>query len=63
MGEIVSYFATIDKAKVERLEPSYHAAEAASVLREDRSEPYEADSILKIVPNKKGRYVKAPRVF
>ena len=63
MGEIVSYFATIDVAKVGRLEPSYHVVEAANVFREDRCEPYDADSILKIVPSKKGRYVKAPRVF
>ncbi|MBI2648931.1 MAG: Asp-tRNA(Asn)/Glu-tRNA(Gln) amidotransferase subunit GatC [Thaumarchaeota archaeon] len=63
IGEIVSYFATIDSAKVERLEASYHVVEAENILRDDTRESFDADSILKMVPHKRGRHVKAPRVF
>ncbi len=63
LAEIASYFATIDKAKAERLEPSYHVLEVTNVFREDKSERYDAESILRIFPGKRGRQVRAPRVF
>lgn len=63
IGDVVSYFATIDSAKVEGLEPSYHMVEVENTLRDDTRESFDADSILEMAPHRRGRHVKAPRVF
>ena len=63
IGDIVSYFATVDSAKVEQLQPSYHLVEVENILRDDKGESFDADSILEMAPHKRGRHVKAPRVF
>ncbi len=63
IGEIISYFAIIDSAKVERLETSYRRVEVKDAFREDTIESFDADSIFKMAPHRRGRHVKAPRVF
>ncbi len=63
IGDIISYFAIIDSAKFERPEPSYRRAEVEYALRDDTIESFDADSIFKMAPHRRGRHVKAPRVF
>jgi len=44
------------------VEPLYHPLEIQKVARSDEPALFPADEILKIVPSKKGRYIKAPRI-
>lgn len=61
LSSILEYFATLDKIDVSKI--SSEAAEEGGSLRQDVVMPSEPEAILKGVPQKKGRYVKAPRVF
>ncbi|MDE1825657.1 MAG: Asp-tRNA(Asn)/Glu-tRNA(Gln) amidotransferase subunit GatC [Candidatus Micrarchaeota archaeon] len=46
--EIIGYFNTIDNAKVDDLEPSYHPTKISGKLREDKVRPFEnPDQLLK----------------
>jgi aspartyl-tRNA(Asn)/glutamyl-tRNA(Gln) amidotransferase subunit C len=61
LSSILEYFSTLDRVDVSkvkdvggRLEPS---------MREDVPRPSAPEDVLKGVPQKRGRYVKAPRVF
>ncbi len=62
LSRILAYFSKIDEVDTSGVEPLYHPLEMWNVARSDESEPFLADDILKIVPSKKGRYVKAPRI-
>ena len=62
LSRILEYFSKIDEVDTSVVEPLYHPLEVQKVARSDEPAPFPADEILKIVPNKKGRYVKAPRI-
>jgi aspartyl-tRNA(Asn)/glutamyl-tRNA(Gln) amidotransferase subunit C len=62
LSRILEYFSKIDEVDTSGVEPLYHPLEVQKVARSDEPAPFPADEILKIVPNKKGRYVKAPRI-
>lgn len=61
ISSILDYFATLDKVDVSKApEPSSASADG---LRDDVVEPSKAEEILDGVPQRKDRYVRAPRVF
>lgn len=61
LSSILEYFAALDKVDVSEIGRTEDAAPAT--LREDSVRPSTPDEILQGVPRRKGRYVKAPRVF
>ena len=62
LSSILDYFAALDKVDVSRA-GSLEEASKDGGLREDVVYPSIPDEILRGVPRKRGRYVKAPRVF
>ncbi len=62
LSSILEYFAAIDKVDVSKSAPAPQSREEGG-LREDVVKPSRPDEILAGVPQRKGRYVKAPRVF
>jgi len=61
LSAILEYFAALDKVDVSKAGPTEEAAPGS--LREDTVRPSTPDEILSGVPQRKGRYVRAPRVF
>jgi aspartyl/glutamyl-tRNA(Asn/Gln) amidotransferase C subunit len=61
LSSILEYFATLDKVDVAKAAPE--SASQGGGLREDVARPSTPDKILNGVPQRKGRYVRAPRVF
>ncbi len=62
LSSILEYFAVIDKVEVPKALASREAPQSSG-LRGDVVRPSTPDAILKGVPQRKGRYVRAPRVF
>ena len=62
LSSILDYFATLDKVDLSKVVLGSQATKDGG-LREDVVRPSTADAILEGVPQKKGRYVRAPRVF
>ena len=62
LSSILGYFATLDKVEVSK-SPAPQGTLQEGVLREDVVRPSTPDEILPGVPQRKGRYVRAPRVF
>jgi len=62
LSSILDYFAALDKVDVSKV-ASAKGAVLDGGLRQDVVRPSAADEILKGVPQRKGRYVRAPRVF
>ena len=61
LSSILEYFAALDKVDVSKASPAQNAPSGS--LREDAARPSAPDEILQGVPQRKGRYVRAPRVF
>lgn len=61
LSSILEYFAVLDKVDVSKAGPRQDVASGS--LREDVARPSTPDEILQGVPQRKGRYVRAPRVF
>ena len=61
LSSILGYFATLDKVDISGAGPSRETTSGS--LREDQVRPSTAEEILQGVPQRKGRYVRAPRVF
>jgi aspartyl/glutamyl-tRNA(Asn/Gln) amidotransferase C subunit len=62
LSSILGYFAALDKVDVSR-SPRAPETPQDGGLREDVVGPSTPEEILKGVPQRKGRYVRAPRVF
>jgi aspartyl-tRNA(Asn)/glutamyl-tRNA(Gln) amidotransferase subunit C len=62
LSSILEYFAALDKVDVSGVAKGAEASRE-SVLREDVVRPSTPAEILEGVPQRKGRYVRAPRVF
>jgi aspartyl-tRNA(Asn)/glutamyl-tRNA(Gln) amidotransferase subunit C len=62
LNKIIEYFGKIDKINTEKIVPTYQILEVSNTVREDKPKPFPADKILKNMPNKKSRYIKAPRM-
>jgi aspartyl/glutamyl-tRNA(Asn/Gln) amidotransferase C subunit len=62
LSSILEYFATLDKVDVSKSIPDSTASQGGG-LREDVERPSAPEAILEGVPHRKGRYVRAPRVF
>jgi aspartyl-tRNA(Asn)/glutamyl-tRNA(Gln) amidotransferase subunit C len=62
LTSILDYFAALDRADISKSPPAPEASHDGG-LREDVVRPSTPDAILQGVPQKKERYVKAPRVF
>jgi aspartyl-tRNA(Asn)/glutamyl-tRNA(Gln) amidotransferase subunit C len=61
LSSILEYFATLDKVDVSKVAQTQGVQDG--LLREDVVRPSTPEDILRGVPQKKGRYVRAPRVF
>ena len=62
LSSILEYFAVLDKANLSKELP-LQGPVPEGALREDVVRPSTPDEILAGVPQRKGRYVRAPRVF
>ncbi|HUI01750.1 MAG TPA: Asp-tRNA(Asn)/Glu-tRNA(Gln) amidotransferase subunit GatC [Nitrososphaerales archaeon] len=62
LSSILDYFAALDELDIQGPAPEAEAM-AGSGQREDVPGPSTPDALLEGVPQKKGRYVRAPRVF
>jgi aspartyl-tRNA(Asn)/glutamyl-tRNA(Gln) amidotransferase subunit C len=62
LSSILQYFAALDKVKIGDL-PTSQGAGLEAGLRGDVVRPSTPDDILQGVPQRKGRHVRAPRVF
>jgi aspartyl/glutamyl-tRNA(Asn/Gln) amidotransferase C subunit len=62
LSSILGYFAVLDNAKLTKGLPLQEPV-TEGAPREDVVRPSNPDEILAGVPQKKGRYVRAPRVF
>ena len=62
LSSILGYFAVLDKANLAKDLPLQESA-TEDAQREDVVRPSNPDEILAGVPQRKGRYVRAPRVF
>jgi aspartyl-tRNA(Asn)/glutamyl-tRNA(Gln) amidotransferase subunit C len=62
LSSILAYFAVLDKVDVSKISPTQDA-EPRGGLREDVVRPSTPEEILRGVPQRRGRYVRAPRVF
>lgn len=62
LSSILDYFATLDRVDVSAVAPAQEAA-GGGRTREDVAMPSTPEELLRGVPQKKGRFVRAPRVF
>jgi aspartyl/glutamyl-tRNA(Asn/Gln) amidotransferase C subunit len=62
LSSILEYFATLDKVDVSKGQAPQEAGLEGG-MREDVVGPSTPEEILEGVPQRKGRYVRAPRVF
>jgi aspartyl-tRNA(Asn)/glutamyl-tRNA(Gln) amidotransferase subunit C len=62
LSSILEYFATLDKVDISKVAQTQEGVQDG-LLREDVVRPSTPEDILRGVPQKKGRYVRAPRVF
>lgn len=62
LNEVLEYFRKIDEVNTEGVEPTYHVLDLTNVFRKDEPRASQGDAVLRNVPEKRGRYVKAPRM-
>lgn len=62
MNEILRYFRKLDDTDTQGVPPTYHVADVVNIMRDDEPRPTPSDQLLGIVPVKKDRFVKAPRI-
>ena len=62
LSSILEYFATLDKVDISKVAQTREGVQDGP-LREDVARSSTPEDILRGVPQKKGRYVRAPRVF
>ncbi len=62
LSSILDYFAALDRVDLSKVAPGSEASEGGG-MREDVVRPSTADAVLEGTPQRKGRYVRAPRVF
>ena len=60
---IFMQFGKINEANTEDVPPTYHVLDMTNPLRPDESVISSSEEILKIIPQKKERFVKAPRIL
>ncbi len=63
LSAIVEYFRIIGRAELSNIAPMYHTTELTNVFRGEEVVPTDPAPILDGVPKRKGRLVRAPRVF
>jgi aspartyl/glutamyl-tRNA(Asn/Gln) amidotransferase C subunit len=61
LSSILDYFRAVDRVSDETT--IFSLTEQAGELRPDEARPSDPKGVFKGVPQKKGRFVKAPRVF
>lgn len=62
LNDILAYFSKIDEVNTKSIPPSYHVLDLVNVLRKDEVKPSLSEDIFQIVPQTKGKFVKAPRM-
>ncbi|MEM3028068.1 MAG: Asp-tRNA(Asn)/Glu-tRNA(Gln) amidotransferase subunit GatC [Candidatus Bathyarchaeia archaeon] len=62
LSQILEYFRKIDEVDTEGVEPTYHVLDLTNVFRKDEPRTFPAEEVLRNVPEKRGGYVKAPRM-
>jgi len=63
LNEIIEYFRMIDEVDTEGIPPTSHVQDLVNIFREDEPEPFDPDRVLSTAPQKKDRYIKAPRMI
>lgn len=62
LNEILVYFRKIDEVDTEGVPPTYHVQDLVNVLRDDKPQPPESEALLGNAPQKKDRFIKAPKM-
>ena len=63
LNEILGYFRLIDEVDTENVSPTYHVQDIVNVLRDDTPTPQQPDMLLEDAPQKKDRFIKAPKMI
>ncbi|MCK4454049.1 Asp-tRNA(Asn)/Glu-tRNA(Gln) amidotransferase subunit GatC [Candidatus Parcubacteria bacterium] len=66
LSSILDYFDLLKKINVKKVKPTSHSFSVENVMREDlpKKQPKEKnDKLLKVMPEKKGRYTKVKSVL
>lgn len=61
VNQILDFFAKIDEIDTKDVQPSYHVIDLVNVMRSDEPKP-SSEETFQIVPQKKGRFVKSPKI-
>ncbi len=59
---ILEYFKKIGEANTGMAEPTYHGLDRTYVFRDDEPKDFPSEKIMKIIPEKREGYVKAPKM-
>ncbi|MEM3437089.1 MAG: Asp-tRNA(Asn)/Glu-tRNA(Gln) amidotransferase subunit GatC [Nitrososphaerales archaeon] len=62
LNDILTFFSKIDEVNTESIPPSYHVLDLVNVFRKDEVKSSSFEEIFQIVPQTKGKFVKAPRM-
>jgi aspartyl-tRNA(Asn)/glutamyl-tRNA(Gln) amidotransferase subunit C len=62
LNRILVYFSKMDEVKTVNIRPAHHVLDLTNVFREDQTESFPSEEILRKVPMKKDRWIKAPRI-
>ncbi len=63
LARIVEYLDRLRSLDLSGVEPMYAAGEQEALYRRDEESPSNPDDVLRVVPRRKDRYVKAPRMM
>jgi aspartyl-tRNA(Asn)/glutamyl-tRNA(Gln) amidotransferase subunit C len=63
LNDILRYFLLIDEVDTEGIPPTYHVQDLVNVIREDLPTLSKPDPLLGNAPQKKDRFIKAPRMI
>lgn len=63
LNRILNYFDELQKVDTEKVPATYHVMELTNVFRKDEVVPSSPDSILLQAPNRRGRFIAAPRII
>ena len=62
MNQILDFFAKIDEIDTKNIQSSYHVIDLFNIMRNDEPKP-SSEETFQIVPQKRGRFVKAPKII
>ena len=63
LNTILEYFREIGEVDTDGVSPTYHVLDLFNVFRSDEPRSFPAQKIMKIIPQKRGKFVRSPRIM